>query len=208
MPSMLSGNSSSIPLSPLRRTILRYTPFTREPCMPKNRCCPRNNARASDDNIKPTTPTITVTFSVKTHTNAKTTLSTSPKELKHIGIAACACHRHWLLHRVVWKPFWWFLLCLDVGLVMAAFAVIMTASFLVHEIAHKVMAQKKGMWAEFRLNNMGCSLNACFSIFALQNDCARRNDDWRIGTQRRRHSKNFHRRTHYQHDFLKRTSWM
>ena len=36
-------------------------------------------------------------------------------------------------------------------IVMATFAALMTMSFLVHEIAHKVMAQQAGMWAEFRL---------------------------------------------------------
>ncbi len=42
--------------------------------------------------------------------------------------------------------------------VMAVFAVIMTASFLVHEIAHKIMAQKNGLWAEFRLTTWGAVL--------------------------------------------------
>jgi Zn-dependent protease len=41
---------------------------------------------------------------------------------------------------------------------MAVFAVIMTASFLVHEIAHKIVAQKKGLWAEFRLTTWGALL--------------------------------------------------
>jgi len=41
---------------------------------------------------------------------------------------------------------------------MAVFAAIMTASFLVHEIAHKIIAQKKGLWAEFRLTTWGAVL--------------------------------------------------
>jgi Zn-dependent protease len=47
---------------------------------------------------------------------------------------------------------------------MAVFAAIMTASFLVHEIAHKVIAQKKGLWAEFRLTTWGAVLTFA-SIF-------------------------------------------
>ena len=47
---------------------------------------------------------------------------------------------------------------------MAVFAVVMTASFLTHEIAHKVIAQKKGMWAEFRLTTWGAVLTFA-SIF-------------------------------------------
>ncbi len=41
---------------------------------------------------------------------------------------------------------------------MAIFAVIMTASFLIHEIAHKVEAQQRGLWAEFRLTTWGAVL--------------------------------------------------
>ena len=42
--------------------------------------------------------------------------------------------------------------------VMAVFAAVMTVSFLVHEIAHKVIAQRKGLWAEFRLTTWGAVL--------------------------------------------------
>jgi Zn-dependent protease len=74
----------------------------------------------------------------------------SQKEVKHIAVAAA--------------------LVIGIGLsmalysfsqkwdVMAAFAATMTVSFLVHELAHKVMAQKAGMWAEFRLTTWGAVL--------------------------------------------------
>jgi Zn-dependent protease len=48
--------------------------------------------------------------------------------------------------------------------VMAVFAAVMTSSFLIHEIAHKFIAQKKGMWAEFRLTTWGALLTFA-SIF-------------------------------------------
>jgi Zn-dependent protease len=35
-----------------------------------------------------------------------------------------------------------------------------TASFLVHEIAHKIVAQKYGLWAEFRLTSIGAIITA------------------------------------------------
>ena len=41
---------------------------------------------------------------------------------------------------------------------MAAFAAVMAVSFLTHEIAHKVIAQRKGLWAEFRLTMFGAIL--------------------------------------------------
>ncbi len=63
---------------------------------------------------------------------------------------------------------------------MAVFAVIMTASFLVHEIAHKIVAQQKGYVGRISLNNLGFSLDTCFGVFAFQNDFARCDDDWRF----------------------------
>ncbi|MCL1977151.1 MAG: hypothetical protein FWG55_03460 [Candidatus Bathyarchaeota archaeon] len=78
----------------------------------------------------------------------------SPKELKHIGIAA--------------------LLVIGIGFsigfynniyggnwsiaMMAVFSVCMMTSFLAHEIAHKITAQKRGLWAEFRLTMWGAIL--------------------------------------------------
>jgi len=41
---------------------------------------------------------------------------------------------------------------------LALFATIFTASFFIHEIAHKMAAQRKGLWAEFRLTLMGAIL--------------------------------------------------
>jgi Zn-dependent protease len=41
---------------------------------------------------------------------------------------------------------------------LIAFAVILTASFLLHEIAHKIVAQREGLWAEFRLTLIGAIL--------------------------------------------------
>jgi Zn-dependent protease len=38
---------------------------------------------------------------------------------------------------------------------MSVFAVLLTASFLIHEMAHKVTAQRCGLWAEFRLTTWG-----------------------------------------------------
>jgi Zn-dependent protease len=46
---------------------------------------------------------------------------------------------------------------------LAMLTVILTASFFIHEIAHKIVAQGKGFWAEFRLTLMGAILTA-FSI--------------------------------------------
>lgn len=74
----------------------------------------------------------------------------SQKEIKHIGVAALlviGIGFSIAIYSLSWN--WQ---------VMALFALIMTGSFLVHEIAHKIMAQKAGMWAEFRLTTWGAVL--------------------------------------------------
>lgn len=45
-------------------------------------------------------------------------------------------------------------------LLLTLSAVAFTASFLAHEIAHKIVAQKHGLWAEFRLTSIGAILTA------------------------------------------------
>jgi Zn-dependent protease len=88
----------------------------------------------------------------------KRPITSSPKELKHIGIAAAlvlgiglSMMAYQYLANGINFSFW------DWGM-MSFFAVLMTASFLTHEIAHKVMAQKAGLWAEFRLTTLGAVL--------------------------------------------------
>jgi Zn-dependent protease len=74
----------------------------------------------------------------------------SQKEVKHIGVAAAL---------VIGIGFSMALFSFNWSWgVMAVFAAIMTISFLVHEIAHKVIAQKAGLWAEFRLTTWGAVL--------------------------------------------------
>ncbi len=80
----------------------------------------------------------------------KRPITFSQKEVQHISIAAA--------------------LVIGIGISMAlysfswdwiaifAFAAVMTASFLVHEFAHKIIAQRAGMWAEFRLTTWGAVL--------------------------------------------------
>jgi Zn-dependent protease len=77
-------------------------------------------------------------------------------EAKHIGIAAALVLA--IGFSMAWYSFAWSILA------MAIFALVMMASFLTHEIAHKVMAQKAGMWAEFRLTTWG-SVLTLVSVF-------------------------------------------
>jgi Zn-dependent protease len=79
-------------------------------------------------------------------------VSFSKKEVKHIAVAAL------LVVGIGFSiGFYGFLYVWSLS-IMGVFAGIMTASFLVHEIAHKVIAQQKGLWAEFRLTTWGAVL--------------------------------------------------
>jgi len=50
---------------------------------------------------------------------------------------------------------------------LTAFTVALTASFFMHEIAHKVIAQREGLWAEFRLTFTGAILTLLSVISPL-----------------------------------------
>lgn len=81
----------------------------------------------------------------------------SPKELKHVAVAALLVIGIGFSIGFYGNFFGGFRFYWTYDL-MAVFAVIMTASFLIHEFAHKIAAQKKGLWAEFRLTTWGALL--------------------------------------------------
>jgi Zn-dependent protease len=86
----------------------------------------------------------------------------SPKELKHLAVAVLL---------VIGVGLSFLLLAGDLGgdlvLVASASAAVLTTSFFVHEIAHKVTAQRRGLWAEFRLTLWGSLLTAVFMILPV-----------------------------------------
>jgi len=93
----------------------------------------------------------------------KNHISTSPKELKHIGVAAALVIGIGFSIGLYGNAFGGFPFVWTIPM-MAAFAVIMVASFLTHEIGHKMVAQKNGLWAEFRLTTWGALLTLA-SVF-------------------------------------------
>ncbi|MEM3055362.1 MAG: hypothetical protein QXM52_06635, partial [Candidatus Bathyarchaeia archaeon] len=52
-------------------------------------------------------------------------------------------------------------------IMLLVFALLVTASFILHELAHKFAAQKEGLWAEFRLMFVGIILTAISIISPL-----------------------------------------
>jgi Zn-dependent protease len=81
----------------------------------------------------------------------------SPKELKHLGIGTLLVIGIGLSFGLGYtgQPNW--------VIVFSALAAVITLSFFIHEIAHKVTAQRRGLWAEFRLTLWGAILT-CISF--------------------------------------------
>ena len=67
------------------------------------------------------------------------------------------------------------------------------------------MAQKSGLWAEFRLTTWGAVLTLVSVLFAVQDDFARCNDDCWI-SQRQRTCEDFSCWTNRKHDLCKCSS--
>lgn len=76
-------------------------------------------------------------------------ISFSEKEIKHLAVAAL------LVIGIGFSPAIYIPIDLH-SLVL--FTVVLTISFFIHEIAHKIIAQRNGLWAEFRLTLLGSIL--------------------------------------------------
>jgi len=136
--------------------------------LPENHNCPRIDMARAKTQAQVMTPQSYNSYQYSYNIGPpkhSTHITTSPKELQQIGIAAALVIGIGFSIGFYGNYFGgfsssdkWSLLA------MGVFAVIMTASFLTHEIAHKIMAQKAGMWAEFRLTTWGAVLTLV-SIF-------------------------------------------
>lgn len=93
----------------------------------------------------------------------KNRLSSSPKEFKNISVAAVLLVAIGFSIGLYGRYFGGFNFTWTWPL-MAAFAAILTSSMLVHEVAHKIVAQQNGLWAEFRLTTWGVVLTL-ISVF-------------------------------------------
>jgi Zn-dependent protease len=87
----------------------------------------------------------------------------SPKEVKHLSVAGLLVMGIGLSSALNSGSASW----MAVLSVFGVFAVILTGSFLAHEIAHKVTAQRRGLWAEFRLTMWGAILTLISVISPL-----------------------------------------
>jgi Zn-dependent protease len=128
--------------------------------LPENHECPKMGLARAPKQEEPLVPQgpssyeYTVTFGqprrVKGH------IYFSPKELEHLAIAV-------LLVIGIGLSYAFLLGALELEdwpVIFAALSVIIVASFFTHEIAHKVTAQRRGLWAEFRLTVWGAIVTA------------------------------------------------
>jgi len=86
-------------------------------------------------------------------TLTKRNMHFSSQELKHLTIAALL-----VMGVAVSMGFFSNFFSARAYAMLAAFTIALTASFFIHEIAHKVIAQREGFWAEFRLTFTGAIL--------------------------------------------------
>ncbi|MGB9959835.1 MAG: AN1-type zinc finger domain-containing protein [Candidatus Bathyarchaeales archaeon] len=143
--------------------------FCSEHRLPENHECPRMDlARVPQKEepaltLTPQTPKsyeYTVTY---VPVEAKKKFYFSSKEVKHLTIGAFLVMGIGLslgisptAYRALGSP-----------TMLWAFALLVTASFFIHELAHKFAAQKEGLWAEFRLMFVGIILTAISIISPL-----------------------------------------
>ncbi len=140
--------------------------FCTEHRLPENHNCPRMDlarAQRKEDAVMPqgaNSYEYRVTYGMPRKTRGRVYFS--PKELKHLAVAV-------LLVIGVGVSYIFFTGSLggDLALIASVSAAIFTTSFVVHEIAHKVTAQRQGLWAEFRLTLWGSVLTAVFMILPV-----------------------------------------
>jgi Zn-dependent protease len=128
--------------------------------LPENHACPRIDFARSQRQAQVMTPQSYNSYQYSYNLQQpkrERHVSSSPKELKHISVAAALVIGIGFSIGLYGNDFGGFVPKWTWD-AMAVFAVIMTASFLTHEIAHKITAQKNGLWAEFRLTTWGSVL--------------------------------------------------
>jgi Zn-dependent protease len=134
--------------------------------LPENHDCPRMDlarAQRQDDAAGvqgKNSYTYKVTYGMPRRTRGHVYFS--PKEIKHLAVAV-------LLVMGVGLSYGFYAdgLSGNWAVIFSALAIILTISFFAHEMAHKVTAQRRGLWAEFRLTLWGAVLTFVFMILPV-----------------------------------------
>jgi len=144
--------------------------FCSEHRLPENHECPRmEHARAPKEEMQPIIVQkqrpyeYTISY-VPTH-RVSGKIHFSAKEIKHLTMAALLVIGVGL--SLAWSVNVFYI---DHGVdyvTLTTLTAILTASFFLHEIAHKIVAQREGLWAEFRLTLIGAILTLVSVIPSL-----------------------------------------
>jgi len=128
--------------------------------MPTNRTSTRTKTRNTTNNCSKTKPyEYTITYAPTQPTKPK--IHFSSKEIKHLTIAALLVISTGLSIGLFPNPIY------TNYVMLITFTTILTTSFFLHEIAHKITAQTQGLWAEFRLTLIGAILTLISTITPL-----------------------------------------
>lgn len=135
--------------------------FCSEHRLPEKHDCPQMElARTPKQETPPTMVQKKNSYEYKvvyaSPTLTKRNIHFSSQELKHLTIAALLVMGV-AVSMGFFSNFFRSNYALDYAM-LAAFTIALTASFFIHEIAHKVIAQREGFWAEFRLTFTGAIL--------------------------------------------------
>lgn len=133
--------------------------FCSEHHLPESHNCPKIDlarSRKQAEVLAPDTNTYRISYSYGPPIKNRGHVYFSQKELWHI-IGAVLLILGIGFSIAFYSGIW------NLGL-MSIFAALLTISFLTHEMAHKIVAQKKGLWAEFRLTMFGALLTLA-SVF-------------------------------------------
>jgi Zn-dependent protease len=132
--------------------------FCSEHRLPESHNCPRMDlarAQRQEDAMVahgPNSYEYKVTYGMPRRTKGRVYFS--PKELKHLGVGTL------LVIGISLSFGFGYLGQANWAFIFSALAAVITLSFFTHEIAHKVTAQRRGLWAEFRLTVWGAVLTS------------------------------------------------
>ena len=144
--------------------------FCSEHRLPENHECPQIGlARLPKEDMQPVaiqepkSYEYSVTYSPQLPTRGRTRFS--QKEIQHLVVAALL---------VIGVGLSWVMFSDFYGngeadyAMLTLFTAIFTVSFFVHEIAHKTVAQRYGLWAEFRMTQMGAILTLISIVLPIK----------------------------------------
>lgn len=137
--------------------------------LPENHNCPKLDvARAQRQQeanamARPVTYEHRVTFGMPQRARGRVYFS--PKEIRHLAAAVLLVIAVGVLSFLYGSIF---PSSVSLSVSIVVFTLILTVSFFIHEIAHKVTAQRKGLWAEFRLTIWGSVMTLIFAFLPIK----------------------------------------